>query len=160
LKLTRILAPTRNGSTVVVRAARVLALVNSDANHAGFCEYSISTVTLEPVINIGQLTVIARLSRAQSVVTLSARTGRLFMLHGFLTFNFGCGPDLIPIAASLFISRLGYWRALFDGRRSGCHACPREMALSAIAAGRRHCQGVRRRVPTIDFGSSRRTRTV
>jgi hypothetical protein len=108
LKLTRILAPTRNGSTVVVRATRVLALANSDANHTGFFEYSITIVTLELVVGIGQLTVTARLSRARSVVALSARTGPLFILHGFLSFSFDCGLDLIPSAASLSIPRLGY----------------------------------------------------
>ena len=118
MKLTGILAPTRDGSTVIVKAARVLALANSDANHAGFFEYNVTIVILELVVGIGQLTVTARLSRARSVVALSARTGRLFILHGCLSVSFDCGFDLIPIAARLSISRLGYRRTLFDGRHA------------------------------------------
>jgi hypothetical protein len=151
LKLTGILAPTRHGSTVIARAAQVLALANSDANHAGFFEYSITIVTLELVVGIGKLTVTARLSRARSVVALSARSGRLFILHGFLSFSFDCELDLIPIAAGLSISRLGYRRTLFDGHQRGCHACLRELALFAIAAGRRHGRGATRRVPRVGF---------
>ena len=152
MKLTRILVPARNGNTVVIRAARVLALTNSDANHAGFFESSISIVTLELVVDIGQLTVTARLSRARSVAARSARTGRLFMLHEFLSFSLSRGLGLIPIVASVFVSRIGYWRTLFDERRRGFHACLSAVALFAFAAGRRHGRGATRRVQRLVFG--------
>lgn len=82
MKLTGILAPTRDGSTVILKAARVLALANSDANHAGFFEYNITIVILELVVGIGQLTVTARLSRAQAL---------LHSVQGLAVFSFFTG---------------------------------------------------------------------
>ena len=152
MKLTRILVPARNGNTVVIRAARVLALTNSDANHAGFFESSISIVTLELVVDIGQLTVTARLFRARSAGALSARTGRLFMLHGFLSFSLGRRRGLIPMGARVFVSRIGYRRTLFDGRRRVFHDCLSAVALFALATGRRHGRGGTRRVQRLVFG--------
>ena len=139
MRHTQILMTTRDARRAAHRAARTLALANSETNHARFFEYQYHHTSMM-LVNISPLTITARLSWARTAVALGTRADCLCVLYRFLGFILSCRLDFILRATFVSDLHVSYCRRYFYGPRHGGRTTLSGASSSTLAAGPRHCR--------------------